>query len=89
MNNQKGKAWKYSFQSKLKNRRWYPSQSTHADLKILQWYAERLSQNKKTELYLNLVKHEVDIFAIMEANLTAEKLIYYQLKGYTLYGLPK
>jgi hypothetical protein len=25
----------------------------------------------------------------MEANLTAEKLIYYQLNGYTLYSLPK
>jgi len=31
----------------------------------------------------------VDIFAIMETNLTAEKLIYYQLSGYTLYSLPK
>jgi len=36
-----------------------------------------------------LVKHNVDIFAIMETNLTAEKLIYYQLSGYTLYSLPK
>jgi len=36
-----------------------------------------------------VVKHDVDIFAIMEANLTAEKLIYYQLNGYTLYSLPK
>jgi len=25
----------------------------------------------------------------MEAKLTAEKLIYYQLNGYTLYSLPK
>jgi hypothetical protein len=25
----------------------------------------------------------------MEANLTSEKLIYYQLNGYTLYSLPK
>jgi hypothetical protein len=25
----------------------------------------------------------------MEANLTAEKLIYFQLSGYTLYNLPK
>ena len=25
----------------------------------------------------------------METNLTAEKLIYYQLNGYTLYSLPK
>jgi hypothetical protein len=31
----------------------------------------------------------VDVFAIMEANFTTEKLIYYQLNGYTLYSLPK
>ena len=49
----------------------------------------RAVTNKKTELHLNLVKHDVDVFAIMEANLTAEKLIYYQLNGYTLYNLPK
>jgi hypothetical protein len=48
-----------------------------------------MSQNKKTEMHLNLVKHNMDIFAIMETNLTAEKLIYYQLSGYTLYSLPK
>ena len=48
-----------------------------------------MSQNKKTELHLNLVKHNVDIFAIMETNLMAEKLIYYQLSGYTHYSLPK
>jgi hypothetical protein len=86
---QKGKLRKCSFQSKLKNQSINPSQSTHTDLKILQWNAGGLSQNKKTELYLNLVKHDVDVFAIMEANLTAEKLLYYQLNGYTLYSLPK
>jgi len=31
----------------------------------------------------------VDIFAIMEANLTTEKPIYYHPNGYTLYSLPK
>jgi hypothetical protein len=31
----------------------------------------------------------VDVFAITEANLMAEKLICYQLNGYTLYNLPK
>jgi len=40
-------------------------------------------------MHLNLVKHEVGIFAIVEANLTAEKLISYQLNGYTLYSLPR
>jgi hypothetical protein len=89
MYNQKGHVRKCPFQSKLKNRCRDPSQSTHTDLKILQWNAGGLSQNKKTELHLNLVKHDVDIFAIMEANFTAEKLIYYQLRGYTLYSLPK
>ena len=43
---------------------------------------------KKTALHLNLVKHDV-VFAIMEANLTTEKLIYYQLSSYTVYNLPK
>jgi len=89
MFNQKGKVRKSPFQSKFKNRRTVPSQSEHTDLKILQWNAGGMSQNNKTELHANLVKHNVDIFAIMEANLTAEKLIYYQLSGYTLYSLPK
>lgn len=31
----------------------------------------------------------MNVFAIMEANLTTEKLIYYQLNGYMLYSLPK
>jgi len=89
MCNQKGKVRKCSSQSKLKNQSRDPSHSTHTSLKILQWNARGLSQSKKTELRLNLVKHDVDIFAIMEATLTAEKLIYYQLNGYTLYSLPK
>ena len=89
MCNQKGKVQKCPFQSKFKNRRRVPSQSAHTNLKILQWNAGGMSQNKKTELHANLVKHNVDIFAIMEANLTAEKLIYYQLSGYTFYSLPK
>ena len=89
MYNQKGKVRKFPFQSKLKNRSRDPSQSTHTDLKILQWNAGGLSQNKKTELDLNLVKHDVEIFDIIEANLTAEKPIYYQFSGYTLYRLPK
>jgi len=88
MYNQKGKVCKCSFQSKLKNRRRHPSHSTHTSLKILQENAGGLSQSKKTYLHLNVVKHDVDIFAIMEANL-AEKLIYYQFNGYTLYCLPK
>jgi len=89
MCNQKGKVRKCSSQSKLKNRRRDPSHSTNTNLHILQWNAGGLSQRKNTELHLNLVKHDVDFFAIMEANLTAEKLTYYQLNGYTLYGLPK
>ena len=77
MCNQKGKVRKCSFQSKLKNQSRDPSHSTHSththtSLKILQWNAGGLSQSKKTELHLNLIKHDVDIFAIIEANLTAE-----------------
>jgi len=43
-----------------------------------------MSQKKKTKLHVNLLKHNVDVFAIIEANLTAEKLIYYRLSGYRL-----
>ena len=59
MHNQKGKVGKCPFQSKFKNRRRAPPphQSAHTDLKILQWNAGGMSQNKKTELHLNLVKH--------------------------------
>ena len=89
MCNHKGKVRKCSSQSKLKNQCRNPSHSTNTSLKILQWNAGGLSQSKKTELQLNLVKHDVDIFAIMEANLMAEKLIYYQLNRYILYSLPK
>ena len=86
---QKGNVRKCSSRRKPKNRRKDPSQSTHAYLKILQWNSGGLSQNKKTELHLNLVKYDVDSFAIMEANIKSEKLICYQLNGYTLYNLPK
>jgi hypothetical protein len=89
MRNLKGKARKCTFQTKFRNGLEPPHQRAHTDLKILQWNAGGMSQNKKTELHLNLVKHNVDIFAIMETNLTAEKLIYCQLSGYTLYSLPK
>jgi len=51
---------------------------THMDLKILQWKPVGLSQNKKSELYINLVKHNVQVFAIVEANIMKEKLVYYQ-----------
>ena len=89
MCNQKEKVRKCSSQSKLTNQSRNPSHNTHTSLKVLQWNAGGMSQSKKTELHLNLAKHDVDIFALLEANLTAEKLIYYQLKGYTLYSLPK
>jgi len=87
MHNQKEKIQKCPFQSKFKNGRRTTHQSAHTDLKILQWVAGGVSQNKKTELHLNLVKHNVDVFAIKEKNLTVEKLICYQLSGYTLYSL--
>ena len=89
MCNQKGKVQKCSFQSKLKNQSRDPSHSIHTSLKILQRNTGGLSQSKKTELHLNLVKHDVDVFVIMEKNLTAEKPIYYQLNRCTLYSPPK
>jgi len=90
MCNQKGKFENALFRASLKFKAEIPlTAHTHTSLKILQWNAGGLSQSKKTELHINLIKHDVDIFAIMEANSTAEKLIYYQLNGYTLHSLPK
>ena len=58
-------------------------------LKILQWNAGALSQPKKTELQTTLTKYNIDVFSIMEANLTSNTLKYYNLKGYTLHLLEK
>jgi len=70
--NQKGRVQKCSFQNKMENRRRDTSHSTGTDLKILQWNAGGLSQKKKTELPLNLIKHDVDIFAIVDAKIIAK-----------------
>jgi hypothetical protein len=56
----------------MENRRRDTSHSTGTDLKILQWNAGGLSQKMKTELPLNLVKHDVDIFAIVDAKIMAK-----------------
>ena len=58
-------------------------------LRLLQWNAGGLSQHKKTELQRILIKHNVEIFAIMEANKTLNDLSRYQFSGYTIYVLEK
>ncbi|GIY78088.1 hypothetical protein CEXT_566181 [Caerostris extrusa] len=58
-------------------------------LRVLQWNAGGLSQSKRAELLLTLCEKDIDVFTIMEANLTTEKLKYYSFKGYSLYVLEK
>uniref|UniRef100_A0A0R3TEL8 Endo/exonuclease/phosphatase domain-containing protein n=1 Tax=Rodentolepis nana TaxID=102285 RepID=A0A0R3TEL8_RODNA len=58
-------------------------------LQILQGNAGGMSQDKKTQVQKILQTYDVDIFTIMEANLSDDKLKYYQFPGYTPYNLPK
>ena len=46
-------------------------------------------QDKKTELYNTVSYHKIDVFFVMEANITTENLQKYALKGYVLHNLPK
>ena len=59
------------------------------NLKILQWNAGALSQTKKVELARTLNKQKIDVFTIMEANLSNEDVKYYHFNGYTLHILQK
>ena len=58
-------------------------------LNVLQWNAGGLTQDKKTELYNTVSNHKIDVFFVMEANITSENLQKYELKGYALHNLPK
>ncbi|VDO10797.1 unnamed protein product [Rodentolepis nana] len=64
-------------------------QSESQRLQILQWNAGRMSQDKKIKVQKILQTYDVDIFTIMEANISDDKLKYFQFPGYTLYLLPK
>ena len=48
-----------------------------------------ISQAKKTELAHTLTSQNIDVFTIMEANLTHDDLSYYHFNGYTLHLLQK
>ncbi|KAI5752692.1 hypothetical protein M8J77_019486 [Diaphorina citri] len=57
-------------------------------LTVLQWNAGGITTSKRTELHKILVENDVDMFCIMEANLTNENLNF-NMSGYTLHILPK
>ncbi|VDN97854.1 unnamed protein product [Rodentolepis nana] len=65
-----------------------PRQGESQRLQILQWNAGAMPQDKKIQVQKILQNYDVDIFTIMEANLSDDKLKYYQLPDYTLYLLP-
>ncbi|VDO16578.1 unnamed protein product [Rodentolepis nana] len=56
---------------------------------ILQWNAGGMSPDKRIQVQKILQNYDVDIFTIMEANISNDKLKYYRFPGYTLYILPK
>ena len=58
-------------------------------LTILQWNAGGLTSAKKIELQILLDRTNLDVFCIMETNLTKEQMKSYHFKGYTLYLHPK
>ena len=58
-------------------------------LNVLQRNAGGLTQDKKTELYNTVSNHKIDIFFVMEANITTENLKKYELKGYVLHNVLK
>ena len=58
-------------------------------LKIAQWNCRGFSQTKKTELEHLLHEENIDVFGSMEANLAADQMEYFNIKGFTVYILPK
>ena len=66
-----------------------PYQDEPQYLRVLQWNAGGLSQDKRKQLQQLLRSQEVDVFTIMEANLDNNTIKYHQYPGYTLYLLPK
>ncbi|GFY38071.1 hypothetical protein TNIN_443421 [Trichonephila inaurata madagascariensis] len=57
-------------------------------LRGLQWNAGGLSQSKRKSFF-RLCEKDIDVFTIMEANLTTENLKYHPFKGFFLYMLAK
>ena len=48
-----------------------------------------MTQDKKTELYNTISNHKIDVFFVMEANITSENLQKYLLKEHALHNLSK
>ncbi|VDO12609.1 unnamed protein product [Rodentolepis nana] len=65
------------------------TQGESQSLQFFQWNTGGMSQDKKIPVQKILQTYDVDIFTIMEANISDEKVKYYQFPGYTLYNLPK
>ena len=61
---------------------------TH-NMKVLQWNCRGFSHDKKTELRRLLHKEDIDVFGIMETNISKDQKTYYNMKGYVTYLLPK
>ncbi|VDO02921.1 unnamed protein product [Rodentolepis nana] len=61
-----------------------PRQGEPLRLQILQWNAGGMSPDKKIQIQKILKTYDVNIFTIMEANISDDKLKYYQFPGYTL-----
>ncbi|VDN99241.1 unnamed protein product [Rodentolepis nana] len=70
-------------------RKYRPRQGKSQRLQILQWNAGGMSQDKKIQVQKILQTNDVDIRTIMEANLSDDKLKYYQFPDFNLYLLPK
>ncbi|VDO14842.1 unnamed protein product [Rodentolepis nana] len=66
-----------------------PRQGESQRLQILQWNAGGMSPDKTIQVQKILQTNDVDLFTIMEANISDDKLKYYQFPDYTPYLLSK
>ncbi|VDN97642.1 unnamed protein product [Rodentolepis nana] len=66
-----------------------PRQGESQGLQILQWNVGGMSQDKEIQVQKILQSYDVDVFTIKEANISDDKLKFYQFPGYTLYNLPQ
>ncbi|KAI5754580.1 hypothetical protein M8J77_009716 [Diaphorina citri] len=64
------------------------SSNTTSSLNVLQWNAGGLTASKRTELEQIININNIDVFCIMEANLT-EELLTFSFKGYYFFLHPK
>ncbi|XP_042911637.1 uncharacterized protein [Parasteatoda tepidariorum] len=66
-----------------------PSLNSNSLLRVLQWNAGGLSHSKRAELCKTFTSYDIDVFTIMEANLSQDSIKYCSFPGYALYLLPK